>query len=108
MNEVKIKTNVLNIHDQVSTYKTHSNRIMNIYKFDEVQYFTKAVSQVIDAGNEIRCIYDAYIEKRKNIEQSSTINISTLTSQKFVSSETDRFIHLFALSLLTKRNFEMV
>ena len=91
-NEVKIKKNVLNIHEQVITYKTHSNRILAICKFDEVQYFTKAVSHVIDAGNEIRCIHDAYIERKKAIDQSSTINISSLVTEKFTPSGQDRFI----------------
>ena len=68
-NEVKIKKNVLNIHEQVITYKTHSNRILAICNFDEVQYFTKAVSHVIDAGNEIRCIHDAYMERKQAIDQ---------------------------------------
>ena len=61
-------------------------------KFDEVPYFTKAVSHVIDAGNEIRCIHDAYIERKKAIDQSSTINISSLVTEKFVPTGQDRFI----------------
>ena len=91
-NEVKIKKNVLNIHEQVITYKAHSNRVLAICNFDEVQYFTRAVSHVIDAGNEIRCIHDAYIERKKAIDHSSTINISSLVTEKFTPSGQDRFI----------------
>ena len=91
-NEVKIKTNVLNIHEQVSNYKTHINQLLRICKFDKVQYFTKAASLVIDMGNEIKCLHEAYVERRKHINQSSNININNLVSDKFIPTEKDRFL----------------
>lgn len=48
---------------KVTTHKSYFNRILKICKYDEVQYFTKAASKVIDVSKEIECVKKAYIER---------------------------------------------
>ena len=54
-NDVKIKSTALTINKQVSHYEACTNSISKMCRFDEVAYFTKVQSKIMDSANEIKC-----------------------------------------------------
>ena len=92
-NDVKIKSQLRSIQEQVNVYKMFNKDIMKICGHNEVETFHENLSEVMDLGNEIACQYEAAKDFERKINDSSNYAfIKNLNIQPYEAIGQDRFI----------------
>ena len=92
-NDVKIKSQLRTINEQVNLYKSYNKDIVKICSHIEVETFHNDLSEVLDTSNEIICIYDAAKEREKKINESSNYSaLKSLSIDKYIPVGDDKFI----------------
>ena len=77
-NDVKLKTQLRSIIEQVNVYKMYYKDIIKICGNAEVETFHDHLSEVIDLVNEITCPYEAAKDFEKKVRRSMTHRIIPL------------------------------
>ena len=97
MVNVKVKSQLRSITEQVNLYKSYNKDILRICSYLEVEGFANTLSEVLDLSNDVMCTHEASIEKQKRINDSTGLSaIKNLSIEKYEPIGQDRFIRYTA------------
>ena len=97
MVNVKVKSQIRSITEQVNLYKSYNKDILRICSYLEVEGFANSLSEVLDLSNDVMCTHEASIDKQKRINDSTGISaIKNLSIEKYEPIGEERFIHYTA------------
>ena len=91
--EVKIRSSIKTIQEQVRLYKEYNKDLTKICSSENIEALHKDLTDVLDAANEIECLFESSKELEKRIERSSdSASIRNLSIDKYSPTGLDRFI----------------
>ena len=97
MVNVKVKSQIRSITEQVNLYKSYNKDILRICSYLEVEGFANALSEVLDLANDVMCTHEASIDKQKRINDSTGLSaIKNLSIEKYEPIGEERFIRYTA------------
>lgn len=93
MRNIKVRSSIKTINEEVRLYKEYNRDLTKICAHTDIEPLTRDLTEVLDAANDVICLYDASQELEKSIEQSSNAaSIRNLSIEKYRPTGIDRFI----------------
>ena len=93
LSDVKVKSSIKTIGEQVTLYKNYSRDLLKICSHERIDELQRDLGEVMDTSNEITCLFEAMKERERRIENASNApNLKNLSIAKYEAVGVDKFL----------------